>query len=70
MFLMRLPCNTDAIMLQFMIIGSFSFHITSEPMRRAIVSENSLDPTLTEAIAHVCAVIQKALRILPEESNS
>jgi AcrR family transcriptional regulator len=59
----------DPLMLQFMIIGSFSFHITSEPMRRAIVSENSLDPTLSEAIEHVSALVQQALRILPEESN-
>jgi AcrR family transcriptional regulator len=59
----------DPLMLQFMIIGSFSFHITSEPMRQAISADKTLDPTLTEAIAHVSALVQQALRIVPEESN-
>lgn len=51
----------DPLMIHFMIIGSLSFHITSEPMRLAIQSESKTDPSLDEAIGHVSELIYHAL---------
>lgn len=53
--------TVDPLMTHFMIIGSLSFHITSEPMRLAIQTETKMDPTLDEAIGHVSELIYHAL---------
>lgn len=54
---------TDPLMLQFMIIGSLSFHITSAPMRHSIPAEEKTDPTLTEAVGHIITLLEQALHI-------
>lgn len=61
--------KTDVLMLQFMIIGSLSFHITSAPMREAIPTDQPTDPNLTQAIDHVSAIVQNALRLSLQEST-
>lgn len=53
--------SVDPLMIHFMIIGSLSFHITSEPMRLAIQSESKKDPSLDEAVGHVSELIYHAL---------
>lgn len=62
--------NADVLMLQFMIIGSLSFHITSAPMREAIPAEGTLDPTLSQAIHHVSLLIQQALQYPSQEHKA
>lgn len=62
--------EVDPLVTHFMIIGSLSFHITSEPMRLAIQSETKVDPTLDEAIDQVSQMIYQAVLNPLENKNA
>jgi AcrR family transcriptional regulator len=55
--------STDPLTLQFMIVGSLCFHITSAPMRQAIPSDNPIDPSLSEMVTHITSLLEQALKI-------
>lgn len=59
----------DALMLQFMILGGFCFHISSQPMRDAIVAETPQDPSLCQAITLVTEMVLNALDIEKTQDN-
>ncbi|WP_028485979.1 TetR/AcrR family transcriptional regulator [Thiomicrorhabdus chilensis] len=61
--------RTDPLTIQFMVIGTLCFFISSEPMRLAIPSQAKLDPNLDETIAELIRIIESALLLSPSTYN-
>lgn len=51
----------DPVSTHFMVMGSLCFYITSEPMRRAIESEEVTDPTVDVVAEEIFSMLNAAL---------